>query len=200
TDILKLLHPFMPFITEEIYGALPHTGEALIIERYPEFREELCFAAEEAGFERIMDAISAIRSRRSEMNVPPSKKAKVLIATPYAADFRSGEAYLERLASASEVIVSEGEELPTEGMVTVITHSAKIAIPMAELVDLAKERERVTKELKKNRGFLEAQEKKLSNASFTSRAPAAVVAAEREKAEKLQALIKNLEATLASLN
>ena len=204
TEILKLLHPFMPFITEEIYGALPHSGEALIIEDYPEYTDALSFKREEADFETVMDAIGAIRSRRSEMNVPPSKKAKVIISTPFMEPFENGKVYFERLAGASEVEVKAVSELGGEedakGMVTVITHSARIAMPMAELVDLDKERERIERELKKNRGFLEAQEKKLANESFTSRAPEAVVAAERDKAEKLRALIANLEETLAGLN
>ncbi|MBQ2602786.1 MAG: valine--tRNA ligase [Oscillospiraceae bacterium] len=200
TEVLKLLHPFMPFITEEIYQAIPHTGEALIIEKYPEYIKELDFSREETEFEIVIDAISAIRSRRSEMNVPPSKKAKVFVSTEHTEIFESAKPYITRLASASDVEVKTmGGDDETKGMVTVITHSARIAMPMAELVDLSAERERIARELKKNRGFLEAQEKKLSNESFVSRAPEAVVNAEREKAEKLKALIENLEKTLAGL-
>ena len=200
TEVLKLLHPFMPFITEEIYQAIPHTGEALIIEKYPEYVESLDFSREETEFEIVIDAISAIRSRRSEMNVPPSRKAKVYVSTEHAEIFESAKAYITRLASASDVEVKTmGGDNETKGMVTVITHSARIAMPMAELVDLSAERDRISRELKKNRGFLEAQEKKLSNESFVSRAPEAVVNAEREKAEKLKALIENLEKTLAGL-
>jgi valyl-tRNA synthetase len=202
TETLKLLHPFMPYITEEIYDALPHSGEALIIENYPEYTEELNFAQEETDFEMVMDAINAIRSRRAEMNVPPSRKAKVIINTQYADTFRSGEAYIMRLASASEVeVITEPlSESESKGMVTVITHTARISMPMAELVDLEKERERINKELTKARGQLEGQEKKLANENFISRAPEAVVNAEREKLTKLQALISNLEETLAGLN
>ena len=190
----------MPFITEEIYQAIPHTGEALIIEKYPEYVESLDFSREETEFEIVIDAISAIRSRRSEMNVPPSRKAKVYVSTEHAEIFESAKAYITRLASASDVEVKTmGGDNETKGMVTVITHSARIAMPMAELVDLSAERDRISRELKKNRGFLEAQEKKLSNESFVSRAPEAVVNAEREKAEKLKALIENLEKTLAGL-
>ena len=200
TEVLKLLHPFMPFITEEIYQAIPHTGEALIIEKYPEYVESLDFSREETEFEIVIDAISAIRSRRSEMNVPPSRKAKVYVSTEHTEIFESAKAYITRLASASDVEVKTmGGDNETKGMVTVITHSARIAMPMAELVDLSAERDRISRELKKNRGFLEAQEKKLSNESFVSRAPEAVVNAEREKAEKLKALIENLEKTLAGL-
>lgn len=200
TDILKLLHPFMPFITEEIYDAIPHSGEALIIETYPEYKEELDFSSEEADFELVMDAIGAIRSRRAEMNVPPSRKAKVIVSTDKEDIFKASEAYIMRLAGASEVTVTGSDtEQETDGMVTVITHSAKLSMPMAELVDLEKERERITKELAKTRGQLEGQEKKLANENFVSRAPEAVVNAEREKAEKLRALIANLEETLENL-
>ncbi len=205
TDILKLLHPFMPFITEEIYQSLPHEKSALIVEDFPEYREELSFASEEADFEKVMDAVGAIRSKRSMMNVPPSRRAKVTISTVYPEPFKAGAPYIMRLASASEVeVIGMGEagsddEMEARGMVTVVTHSARVFLPLAELVDLKAERERIEKELQKNRGFLEGQMKKLSNANFVSRAPEAVVNAEREKAEKLRALIENLEKSLASL-
>ena len=200
TKVLKLLHPFMPFITEEIYQAIPHTGAALIVESFPEYDNALAFVREETEFEIVIDAISAIRSRRSEMNVPPSRKAKVIVSTEHKNIFEDAKAYIIRLASANEVEVkSLGDVDESKGMVTVITHSARIAIPMSELVDLSAERDRVTRELNKNRGFLEAQERKLSNENFVSRAPEAVVNAEREKAQKLKALIENLEKTLAGL-
>ncbi|MBQ4382076.1 MAG: class I tRNA ligase family protein, partial [Oscillospiraceae bacterium] len=204
TDILKLLHPFMPFITEEIYQAIPHTREALIIETFPEYKAELEFPGAETEFEKVIDAITAIRSRRAEMNVAPSRKAKVIISTPYPEIFEASAAYFTRLAGASEVEVRGGEmgaddEPQAKGMVSAITHYCRIAMPLAELVDLKAERERVTRELGKTRGLLEGQERKLSNEGFVSRAPANVVAAEREKAEKLRALIENLEKTLSSL-
>ena len=206
TDILKLLHPFMPFITEEIYQALPHEKSALIIEDFPEVREELAFPGEEADFEKVMDAVTAIRSKRSAMNVPPSRKAKVVISTIYPEPFKAGAPYIMRLASASEVEVigmseaGSDADMEAAGMVTVVTHSARVFLPLRELVDLQAERERVEKELKKNRGFLEGQMKKLSNQAFVSRAPESVVAAEREKAEKLRALIENLEKSLETLS
>ncbi len=206
TDILKLLHPFMPFITEEIYQALPHEKSALIIEDFPEVREELAFPGEEADFEKVMDAVTAIRSKRSAMNVPPSRKAKVVISTIYPEPFKAGAPYVMRLASASEVEVigmseaGSDADMEAAGMVTVVTHSARVFLPLRELVDLQAERERVEKELKKNRGFLEGQMKKLSNQAFISRAPENVVQAEREKADKLRALIENLEKSLETLS
>ena len=199
TGILKLLHPFMPFITEEIYQAIPHECEALIIAPYPNYDEALNFPAEEQSFELVMDAIRAIRSRRADMNVPPSRKAKVIVATAEGETFAAGAPYMERLASASEVeVVPSGYET-APGMLTVTTHSARLFMPMAELVDLEAERARLTKELEKARKQLEAQEKKLANESFVSRAPEAVVNAERERAEKAKALIANIEGSLKEL-
>ena len=199
TGILKLLHPFMPYITEEIYQAIPHECEALIIAPYPKYDEALSFPAEEQSFELVMDAIRAIRSRRADMNVPPSRKAKVIVATAEKDTFVSGAPYIQRLASASEVEVVDAGYEAAPGMVTVTTHSARLLMPMAELVDLEAERARLTKELEKTRKQLEAQEKKLANESFVSRAPEAVVNAERELAEKAKALIANLEGSLKEL-
>ena len=205
TGILKLLHPFMPFITEEIFQAIPHEGEALIIAPFPKYDEALSFPKDEEGFERVMEVIRAVRSRRAEMNVPPSRKAKVIICAQDQETYRSGAKYLSRLASASEVEVrgisgagSDAEE-NAKGMVTVTTSSARVLMPMAELVDLEAERARIEKELDKARAQLEAQNKKLANESFVSRAPEAVVNAERERAEKAKALIANLEESLAKL-
>ena len=199
TDILKLLHPFMPYITEEIYQALPHECEALIIAPYPKYDEALSFPEDEAGFELIMDAVKAVRSRRAEMNVPPSKRPRLIITSDRPEVFEAGRTYLSKLAYAGEVdIVSEAPAV-TEGMVSVVTGSAKMFMPMAELVDLEKERERIEKELQKAHAQLEAQNKKLANEAFVSRAPEAVVNAERERAEKAKALIANLEESLAKL-
>ena len=145
------------------------------------------------------DAIRAIRSRRADMNVPPSRKAKVIVATAEKDTFVSGAPYMQRLASASEVEVVDAGYEAAPGMVTVTTHSARLLMPMAELVDLEAERARLTKELEKARKQLEAQEKKLANESFVSRAPEAVVNAERERAEKAKALIANLEGSLKEL-
>ena len=205
TGILKLLHPFMPFITEEIFQAIPHEGEALIVAPYPKYDEALAFPEDEAGFERVMEVIRAVRSRRAEMNVPPSRKAKLIVCALDQDTYRAGAKYLTRLASASEVEVrgiagaGSDEEESAEGMVTVTTPSARVLMPMAELVDLDAERARIEKELEKAHKQLEAQEKKLANESFVSRAPEAVVNAERERAEKAKALIANLEASLAKL-
>ena len=199
TRILELLHPFMPYITAEIYQALPHDCEALIIAPYPKYDPALAFPEEERSFELVMDAIRAVRSRRADMNVAPSRKAKVIVSTAEAATFAAGAPYMERLASASEVEVTGPEYEAGPGMVTVTTHSARLFMPMAELVDLEAERARLTKELEKAKKQLEAQEKKLANENFVSRAPEAVVNAERERADKARALIANLEGSLREL-
>ena len=199
TRILELLHPFMPYITEEIYQALPHESEALIIAPYPRYDENLAFPEEERSFELVMDAIRAVRSRRADMNVPPSRRAKLIVSTAEADTFAAGAPYFERLAGASEVELAGADYEPAAGMVTVTTHSARLFMPMAELVDLEAERARLTKELEKAKKQLEAQEKKLANENFVSRAPENVVNAERERAEKARALIANLEGSLKEL-
>ena len=199
TEILKLLHPFMPFITEEIWQALPHEGEALMIAEYPKYDEKLHFPVDEVNFEMVMDAIKAVRARRSEMNVPPSRKSHLIIVTDKAKAFTDGEKFICKLAYASEISVIA--ELPetTDGMVSVITDNARMFMPMAELVDLEKEKARMEKELTNARKQLDGQIAKLSNEKFVSRAPEAVVNTEREKKAKLEALIENLEESLKNL-
>ncbi len=198
-EILKLLHPFMPFITEEIWQALPHEGDALMMQSYPEYSEKLNFPEDEANFGMVMDAIKAVRARRSEMNVPPSRKSHLIIVTDKAKAFTDGEKFICKLAYASGVEVRA--ELPesTDGMVSVITDNARMFMPMAELVDLEKERTRMEKELANAKKQLDGQNAKLANENFVSRAPEKVVNAEREKKAKLEALIENLEESLKNL-
>lgn len=198
-EILKLLHPFMPFITEEIWQALPHEGDALMMQSYPEYSEALNFPEDEANFGMVMDAIKAVRARRSEMNVPPSRKSHLIIVTDKAKAFTDGEKFICKLAYASGVEVRA--ELPesTDGMVSVITDNARMFMPMAELVNLEKERARMEKELANAKKQLDGQNAKLANENFVSRAPEKVVNAEREKKAKLEALIENLEESLKNL-
>ncbi|MBM6925078.1 valine--tRNA ligase [Pseudoflavonifractor phocaeensis] len=205
TQTLKLLHPFMPYITEEIWQALPHEGDYLMLQQWPEFHLNLAFPEEEKAMELIMDAIRAVRTRRAEMNVPPSKKAHLTVATLEREVFTAGIPFLKRLAYASEVTVTNVAEVDADserakGMVTVITHAAKLFLPLAELVDLDKERARVAKELDKNRKELDKLETKLQNPGFVNKAPAHVVEAEQDRAEKLRALIAKLEESAASLS
>ena len=199
TEILKLIHPFIPFITEEIWQSLPHEGTALMLERYPAFDPALSFPEDEQNFEMVMTAIKAVRARRSEMNVPPSRKAHLIIVTDKKAAFESGVSYIKKLAYASEVSVTDEAPASTEGMVSVVTDNARMFMPMAELVDLEKERARIQKELANADKQLAGQNAKLANQNFVSRAPEAVVNVEREKKAKLEALIENLKISLEQL-
>ena len=211
TETLKLLHPFMPFITEEIWQALPrqpgsgHEGDYLMLQQWPEHRAGLDFPEEEKAMELIMDAIRGVRARRAEMNVPPSKKAQLTVSTLERDVFTQGIPFLKRLAYASDVTVvgvadaGSDEAMTAQGMVTVTTHAARIFMPLAELVDLEKEKARIQKELDKNRKELDKLETKLANPGFVNKAPAQVVEAEQERAEKLRALIAKLEESAAAL-
>ena len=198
-DILKLLHPFMPFITEEIYDALPHEGDLLIVADYPEYSEALSFPQDEADFESIMTAVKAVRSRRAEMNVPPSKRPSLIVVTEKAKVFEKSRVYMANLAYAGEITITGEAPADNAGMVNVVTEDAKMFMPMAELVDLAQEKARIEKELAKARKDIEGQERKLANENFVSRAPEQVVNAEREKLAKAQALAANLEESLKNL-
>ena len=198
-QILRLLHPFMPFITEEIWQSIPHEGDALIVAQWPEYRADLAFKAEEDAMESVMAAIRAIRNRRTEMNVPPSKKAALHILTNKPQIFREGEGFLQRLAYADEVKLLDAEPANLDGMVTITTADAKLYIPMGQLVDVVKEIERINKELEAAKKFLSSLESKLSNEKFVSRAPEAVVAAEREKAAKTADLIAQLSESLSAM-
>ena len=197
--IMELLHPFMPFITEEIWQALPHEGDYLITAKWPEYQDALHFPEAEAAMEAVKDAISAIRARRAEMNVPPSRKAQVVIVAAEPENYRLGAHFITRMAYASELTVQTAAPADLTGMVTVATHDATIYIPMAELVDIAKELARIAAERKKAEENLQRIEAKLANESFTSRAPANVVNAEREKAEKARALIAKLDESAAAM-
>ena len=196
---LRLLHPFMPFITEEIWQSLPHEGKALIVAKWPTYSEELNFKTEENLMESVMEAIRSIRNRRAEMNVPPSKKAALFVLTSKPEVFEEGKDYITRLAYADEVTILNAEPENLSGMVTCATHDAKLYIPMGQLVDVAKELERIGKELEKARKNLSGIEGKLSNEKFVARAPENVVAAERAKAEKAKALIAQLEESEAAM-
>ncbi|MBQ3483633.1 MAG: valine--tRNA ligase [Clostridia bacterium] len=201
--ILKLLHPFLPFITEEIYQSLPHDEESIMIADYPTANGALDFPAESAAMERVIAAIRAIRARRNEMNVPPSRKAKVFIATNYADSFNGTEAFFQRLASASELTVAErfdASAFCADDAVQIVTDSATVYLPMADLVDLEKERARLTAELVRLDGEIERANKKLANESFTAKAPAAVVEGERAKLAKYIENRAGVAAALAKMN
>ena len=198
-QILRLLHPFMPFITEEIWQSIPHEGDALIVASWPTYSKELAFKTEEDMMESVMNAIRAIRARRTEMNVPPSKKAALFVLTSKPQVFTEGKGFIQRLAYADEVTLLHSEPENLDGMVTCATPDAKLYIPMGQLVDVSKELERIGKELEKARKNLQSLMGKLSNENFVSRAPEAVVNAEREKAEKAKDLILQLEQSESAL-
>ena len=194
--LLKLLHPFMPFITEEIYQALPKCDGAediLMTAQWPEYTEALSFPAEESAMEAVMELIRAIRARRAEMNVPPSKKAELMIVTDQAEPYQQGLHFIQRLAYASNVTFPETAPADVTGLVSVVTHDATAYLPLSELVDLAAERERIAKELEKAKNGLRITEGKLANKKFVAHAPENVVNAEREKVAKYQELIAKLE-------
>ena len=199
TEILKLLHPFMPFITEEIWQSLPHEGEALMVERYPVYSADLDFTEEERKFEAVMEAVKAVRARRAEMNVPPSKKTHLYIASQEPAVFMDSSLLIKKLAYAENISVSTAIPAESEKMINVTTDNARIFIPLQELVDVEKEIARIEKELEKSEKLLASQIAKLSNENFVSRAPENVVNVEREKKSKLEALIANLKQSLSDL-
>ncbi len=197
SNTLKLLHPFMPFITEEIWQTLPHDGDSIMISEWPVYSDELNFTADENEMERIMTAIKAVRNRRAEMNVPPSKKAKLFIDTSFNKTFSEGANFFVRLASASEVEIVK--DFDGGDMVTVITEDAKIFIPLDELVDFKAELERLQKEKKAVLKEIDFVSNKLNNAGFVAKAPEAVVNAQRENLAKYQEKLKMLEESIAKI-
>ena len=198
TDILKLLHPFMPFITEEIYQAIPHDTESIMISKWPEYDPTLTFADEEAQMEKIMDAIRAIRNRRAEMNIPPSKKSKVYVETAFSDVFAVGSEFIKRLAYASDVEIADAFG-DLGNTVTIVTNDAKIYIPLGDLVDFEAEAKRLQKELAAAEDKLAFINKKLDNPGFVNKAPEKVVQQNRDEAAKLTEKIANLRSSLENL-
>ena len=196
-ETLKLLHPFMPFITEEIYSSLPGEEGFIMVKDYPEYREDFTFAAAEEDMNRIIDAIKAIRVRRNEMGVVPSRKAKLFVETKYPETFSGATAFFEKLASAASLEVVE--DYADENAVKIITDSATIHIPLGDLVDFEAERARLKKELDTMESEIKRAEGKLSNEGFVSRAPAAVVEAEKAKLEKYKEKRDSIKEAIAKL-
>ena len=200
SNTLKLLHPFMPFITEEIWQTLPHEGESIMVSPWPVYDAALCFDEAAEDMEQIMAAVRAIRNRRAEMNVPPSKKAHLLIVTQNGRIFAAAEEYFKRLASASGVTVREtASDSETAGSVSVVTQNAAIYIPMAELVDLDAERKRLTKELEGAEKVLSQIKAKLSNQGFLAKAPQKVIDEQKENLGKTEEKAALLRAQLQKL-
>ncbi len=196
-ETLKLLHPAMPFITEEIYQSLPHDKSSIMICDYPQYKTELEFDAEKAAMERVMALIKAVRNRRSEMNVPPSHKANLFIETDTPEIYTRGEGYLMRLAYAQSVLVNG--EFDKNNTVQVITDGAKTYIPLAELIDTEKELERLAKERAKLESEIKRAEGKLSNQGFVAKAPASLIEEEKAKLEKYKTMLVKLEESVNQL-
>ena len=198
-QLLRLLHPFMPFITEEIWQAIPHEGEFLIKAEWPVWHDELSFKTEAAAMEMVKNAISAIRARRAEMNVPPSRKAALYVVSAHGEIFRQGEGFIKRLAYADQVMICDGDPEGHEDMLCVVTADAKLYIPLTQLIDVEKELARIAKEKENCLKQIAMFEGKLNNEQFVSRAPEKVVADQREKLEKNRALLRQLEQSEARL-
>ena len=199
SNTLKLLHPFMPFITEEIWQALPHQGESIMISAFPEYSETLQNPEAEANMQMIMESIKGIRNLRSEMNVPPSRKSTLYIVTDQEEIFSAGIPFYTKLVSASEVYVQADKNGVPENAVSVAAPGAELLLPMDELVDKEKETARLNKEKARLEGEIKRVEGKLSNKGFTEKAPAAVVEAEREKGEKYKAMLETVLESLEKL-
>ena len=199
SNTMKLLHPFMPFITEEIWQHLPHEGESIMISEWPEYDEKLNFPKDVESMELIMQSISAIRNRRAEMNVPPSKKAKVIIVTDKTDVFEQGTAFFEKLASASEAVVQTDKSGISDNAVNVVVPSAEVFLPLDELVDKTKELERLNAEKKKLEGEIKRVEGKLNNAGFVSKAPQKVVDEEKAKGEKYKEMLEKVLENIKSM-
>ncbi len=193
---LKMLHPFMPFITEEFWQALPVEEEAVMIARFPAYNSDLCFNEGAEKMEHIMETIKAIRNRRAEMNVPLSRKASLYIETAHTEWFEGAESFYQKLAGADQVFLNTPAP---EGTVKLVCNGASLYIPFAELVDIEGEIARLTKELEKAKGELARVEGKLSNQGFIAKAPAALVEAETAKKEKFLALINDLTASIEEM-
>lgn len=196
SNTLKLLHPFMPYITEEIWQTLPHDGEALIVAKWPEYDEALFFPQEAKNLENVMALIRAIRTRRNEMNVPPSKKAHIYIDTAHPAPYEEASEFIARLAYGSKVEIGTGFDV--QGAVTAVTDDAKALLPMDDLVDKAAETARLNKELANAQKQLDTVKAKLANEKFTSKAPQNVIDGVKANGEKLEAKIKLILETLES--
>ena len=198
TYILKLLHPFMPFITEEIYQAIPHDTESIMVSQWCKYDESLNFADDEAKMEKIMSAIKAIRNRRAEMNIAPSRKAKVYVETTETETFMSGVEFIKRLASANDVEVSTSFS-DIGNVVTIITDDARIYIPLGDLVDFEAEKKRLEKELAAAEDKLAFINKKLNNPGFVNKAPEKVVTQNREDAAKLEEKIAQIKKSIEEI-
>ncbi|MBO6141056.1 MAG: valine--tRNA ligase [Ruminococcus sp.] len=196
--MLKLLHPFMPYITEEIWQTLVDDGSAIMVQKFPVYEESLDFASDEADFEKVVAAISAVRNVRGEMNVPPSVKAKVFIETGDKAAFEKGIMFFERLASASEVSFV-GDDFDGKDCATAVTDCARMFIPLNEIIDTEKETARLNKEKKAVQKDIDFLSSKLSNQGFLAKAPEKLINEQKEKLARAKEKMEKIEQSLAAL-
>ena len=199
SEALKLLHPFMPFITEELYQALPGSGETIMTAAWPTADPARSWPEEEEAFEKVMDYIKAVRTMRTEMNVHPAKRTSMVIETADPAPFQKAQVYLAKFAFATDVSFTACYEGSTEGMVQVSTHAARGFIPMMELIDRDKELARLEKEKAKAEKELAMFQKQLANPKFVEKAPAALVEETRAKAARSQDKLANIEQSIRAL-
>ena len=199
SEALKLLHPFMPFITEEIYTALPGSADSVMNQAWPVYCEEMHFEEEEIGFEKVMDLIKAVRAIRNDMGVHPTKRTSMIVETADAAPFKAGESYLAKFAFADEVSFVEKYEGDTAGMVQVVTNAARAFIPMMELIDRDKELARLNKEKAGCEKEIASCEAKLNNEGFVGKAPEQVVQKIRDSYAAAKAKLAKIEESLAAL-
>ena len=192
SNTLKLLHPFMPFITEEIWQKLPHEGESIVISDWPKFDNALCFGEQAESMEMIKDALKTLRNKRTEMNIPPSKKAKLFIVTDYEDTFSAGKIFFEKLAGASEVIVGKDKTGIDDNAVSCVAFGAQMFMPIDDLVNREEEIARLEKEKQRLEGEIKRVEGKLSNQGFVSKAPANVIEEERKKGEKYRQMLESV--------
>ncbi len=198
---LKLLHPFAPFVTEEIFTSIQDKEETIMLSKWPEFKEELNFIKEEEKIELIKTAIKGIRNIRSEMNVPNSKKAQIIISSNNDLvndTFKTSEVFFKPLAFASDIIIKEHKNAP-EGAVSVVIPNGVLYMPFDELVDIEKELDRLNKEKEKLIKEVERVEKKLSNEGFVSKAPERVILEEKEKMNKYKDMLEKVKEQIKSL-
>jgi valyl-tRNA synthetase len=199
---LKLLHPYMPFITEEIFCNLQDEEKSIMISTWPEYKDEWNFSKEEEAVERIKEAVRAIRNVRTSMNVPPSKKAHVYVVSDnkeIQEIFENGKVFFASLSSASQVTVQSDKTGIQDDAVSAVIHQAVIYLPLAELVDIAKEIERLEKEETRLQGEIARSNGMLHNEKFISRAPEAKVAEERAKKEKYESMLAQVQERLSQL-
>ena len=199
SEALKLLHPFMPFITEEIYTALPGSAPSIMDQAWPVYEESKHFEDEEIGFEKVMDLIKAVRAIRNDMGVHPTKRTSMIVETADAAPFKAGESYLAKFAFAEGVSFVEKYEGDTAGMVQVVTNAARAFIPMMELIDREKELARLNKEKASCEKEIASCEAKLNNEGFVGKAPEQVVQKIRDSYAAAKAKLTKIEESLAAL-